>query len=354
MTPEIIQQTLAKLGAMLMVGFLGTTPQDESVQLMGRHIEDGKVGAVLLLGRNTQDGPQKLKELSAFFQKKAKAQSPLLVAIDGEGGCIKRLLSKDGYVELPSAKKLAKMPEEESKVLLQKYMQQLAGLGINWNLAPVVDTEVETEKGCIGRLERSFSRDPEIAVKYSRKFIEAIQKSGMAFCLKHWPGLGADTGDTHQGMTDLTEVWDQKRDMEPFNLLVSEIHKENSRQIIPVMTAHSVHKKLDEESPSLTFSVKVIQEQRAKWPSDILFVSDDLEMGALDDFELGDKIIRAIMAGNDVLIISQYRNYHPQKVDKIFQHVEKTLHGEEHQARALSKRIDESYERIQQFKKFYF
>ncbi|PLX30415.1 MAG: hypothetical protein C0582_00640 [Alphaproteobacteria bacterium] len=69
---------------------------------------------------------------------------------------------------------------------------------------------------------------------------------------------------------------------------------------------------------------------------------------------MGDKIIRAILAGNDVLIISQFQEHDSSKVDKIFQHVEKTLQGEEHQARALSKRIDESYERIQQFKKFYF
>lgn len=350
-TAEIIQQTLAKFGVMLLVGFLGTGDDHDDLKGVMNHIQNNKVGGVLLLQRNTKEGPEKLKKLIADLKKKNQSNK-IWVAIDGEGGVVKRLT--DGYnIQLPSAKEISKMPDDKSDKLLKAYMKQLSDLGINWNLAPVVDVEVATETGCIGRLERSYSRDPDVVVNWGYRLVESIQKHHMGFCLKHWPGLGADVGDTHKGMTDLTEVWREKRDTEPFNLLVTEINKTYPNKIIPVMTAHSIHKRLDDKAPSLTFSQKVIEDQRRKWPAEILFVSDDLDMGALDDFELGDKLVRAILAGNDVLIFSQYRNYDPEKVDKIHQSLQQALEKNDEQAKMLVKRIDESFDRIEKFKQDY-
>tara|TARA_B000000565_G_scaffold231927_1_gene190989 strand:- start:36452 stop:37522 length:1071 start_codon:yes stop_codon:yes gene_type:complete len=353
-TTEIIQQTLAKFGAMLLVGFLGTDHGNNDIRRIEDHIGSGKVGGVLLLHRNIQEGPKKLKNLIHQFKMKAPADRPLLVAIDGEGGVVKRLMKEDGYdIQLPSAKKLAQMSTADSDKLLQVYMKQLSDLGINWNLAPVVDVEVATETGCIGRLERSFSKSPKKVAYHGYQLIQAIQEAGMAFCLKHWPGLGADVGDTHKGMTNLTNVWSRERDAEPFNLIVKEISKNRPNKTIPVMTAHSVHEGLDSGAPSLTFSEQVIEGQRKKWQAEVLFVSDDLDMGALDGFELGEKVVRAILAGNDVLIFSQYRNYDPEKVDKIYQSLQQALEKNDKQAEMLIKRINESFNRIEKFKADY-
>jgi beta-N-acetylhexosaminidase len=338
-----------------MLGFEGTVPSDEGVRLVAKQIEEEKIGGVLLLQRNTKDGPKVLQDLTKYLCQSIPVRSkPLLVAIDGEGGKVKRLTKEHGYIELPTAKEMAALSSKDFESRLNPYIAQLKSLGINWNLAPVVDIEVEKEKGCIGRLKRSYSENPEEVKKFVAKVVEAHIKQGLATCFKHWPGLGADMGDTHQGMTDLTKVWDKERDEAPFHEVIQWFKERKFWQKPAVMTAHSIHKGLDSESPSLTFSEKMIAQQREKWGLDNLFVSDDLDMGALDAYEIGDKVVRALLAGNDIVIISQYRNYDSEKVEKIQEHIMKILAQQTDIAAKLEQRINESYERVQAFKKSWF
>ncbi len=155
-------------------------------------------------------------------------------------------------------------------------------------------------------------------------------------------------------MTDLTEVWDKKRDEEPFNKLISALRKRNPPRKLAVMTAHSVHRGVDAKAPSLTFSHKMIADQRAKWGVDNLFISDDLDMGALDAYEVGEKVVKAILAGNDVVILSQYRNIDPEKVDKARDYVINVLKKNDKDAQQLKKRIEDSYDRVMAFKQSWF
>lgn len=346
---------LEKLSTLLMVGFLGTSPSEETVQEMGRLIQERQVGSVLLLKRNTEQGPEVLKQLTQYLLAQMPEQNgPLLIAIDGEGGRVKRLLKSDGYTELPSAKEMAKLSEADFKALLDPYVVQLKNLGINWNLAPVVDVEVETERGCIGRLERSYSTDPKVVRHFAELVFQGYADKKIATCFKHWPGLGADMGDTHQGMTDLTEVWHETRDEAPFHEIIGGLKEKGIPQKIAVMTAHSVHRGLDPEVPSLTFSEKLIAQQRDKWGVDNLFISDDLDMGALDAFDVGDKVVRALLAGNDMVILSQYRNYDSKKIAKVRAHVKAVLEKQDDAAERLARRIEESAARVAAFKKSWF
>ena len=239
--------------------------------------------------------------------------------------------------------------QSQKELLKENPTKALASIMTNLS-----DVEVETEHGCIGRLERSYSSDPQVVRKYAELMLKKHAQQRIATCLKHWPGLGADSGDTHQGMTNLTKVWKSERDEAPFHVLIESLKKTQPYQKVAVMTSHTVHTQLDPKVPSLTFSKKIIADQREKWGINNLFISDDLDMGALDDFLVGDKVVRALLAGNDIVILSQYRNYDETKVQKIHAYVRNILEKNDDQAIDLKKQIEESYGRVRDFKRSWF
>lgn len=149
-----------------------------------------------------------------------RAGEPLTVSVDEEGGLVQRLSEIIG--ELPSAQQMAEtMSPEQVRDLMAEHGKKVRDLGITVDFAPVVDLAggQEVSDNAIG--SRSFSADPKVAADYARAYSEGLQQAGVTPVLKHFPGHGHATGDSHMGAVTTPPLEQmQGNDLLPFRELV--------------------------------------------------------------------------------------------------------------------------------------
>ncbi|MEA2621136.1 MAG: beta-N-acetylhexosaminidase [Chloroflexota bacterium] len=179
------QPTLAQLiGQKLMITMSGAAP---SAALLGR-VRRGEIGGVVLLGANVES-PSQLTDLTRRLQQAAAAggQPRLLIAVDQEGGSIKRV------PWAPPTKTVPEMGRTGSKSVAQNQGARtgaaLAGLGINVDLAPVADVPRST-RSFIYQQGRAFSFDATVTTRLADAFATGLGNEGVASAMKHFPGLG--------------------------------------------------------------------------------------------------------------------------------------------------------------------
>lgn len=334
-----------KIGQMLMIGFRGLEVDRKHpvvLDIIHRHI-----GSVVLFDydvparssvRNVES-PEQLKTLIDSLQSFSK--KPLLIAIDHEGGRITRLKEKFGFPETFSAHYLGQKNDLQFTFSQAQEMARLLSfLGINLNLAPVVDLNANPENPVIGKLERSFSADPEVVFRHAEKFIRAHHNQEVLCTLKHYPGHGSSTEDSHLGLVDITETWTEA-ELQPYRELIE-------RGVVDaVMTAHVFNKHLDPEFPA-TLSQRVIKGLlREKMNFDGVVISDDMQMGAIANaYGLKTAIYRAIDAGVDILAFANNSIFDAEIAVKSVKIIKELIRT---QKIGIS-RIDESYKRITKLK----
>jgi len=335
-----------RIGQMLMIGFHGTHAPKESQ--ICKDIQHYNVGSVILFDYNPVDKnkPKNIatKKQLATLTKELQACSrdgKLLIAVDQEGGRVQRLKSKYGfYGKFPKASDVIKMDQSKIKETYTKMSQELKSVGINYDLAPVVDLDINMKNHVIHGLGRSFGKDPKTVAKYASTFIDAMHSNGVLTSIKHFPGHGSSVGDTHKGFVDVTNLW-QKVELEPYRLLKDKADT--------VMVAHVFNKKIDAKYPA-SLSYKTITKMlRWKLGYHGVVITDDLQMGAISNkYGLKNTLKLAINAGDDILLIGNQLD--PKKtvstkrlVDTIVTLVQK---GE-----VTEKSINKAYKRIQELKK---
>jgi beta-N-acetylhexosaminidase len=181
------------LGQRIMVGLTGTTASSALL----REVREGSVGSVILFSANIVSQPQTLG-LTGALQQAARAggNPPLLIAVDQEGGEVKRLPSGPPDLSPPEIADTGStaMAASEGRAT-GRYLRQW---GINMDLAPVVD--VPTFRGAfIERQSRAFSFDAASVAKYATAFALGLQGEHVAATAKHFPGLGSARADTDDG-----------------------------------------------------------------------------------------------------------------------------------------------------------
>src|SRR5699024_4370168 len=196
-----------KIGQMLNIGFRGMSV-DESSHIR-RDIQQYHLGGVTLFDydvpkdtayRNIRSETQ-LKALTQELQQ--LSPTPLFIAIDQEGGKVARLKPKYGFPASVSAQYLGELNNLDStRFYARETAQTLAELGINVNLAPVVDLNSNPQNPVIGGLERSFSSDAQTVIKHASAYIETLHDYGILTTLKHFPGHGSSEKDSHKGVVD--------------------------------------------------------------------------------------------------------------------------------------------------------
>ena len=289
------------VGQMLMVGFYGETlEQDPETLAM---LEEIRPGSVILFdkkaGQPNITSPQQLKTLTARIQN--NSPSPVFIAIDAEGGYVNRLKKEYGFsVVVPSAAQLGNGTTQQTKQVAEKLAIELKEFGINWNLAPVVDVNINPTSPAIGDLDRSFSSNPTTVAEHATAFITGLKTQSVVPALKHFPGHGSATEDTHLGMTDITQTYQRDKELAPYEYLISNGYND------PIMTAHIVNNNLDPTSTPATLSAPIIT---GMLRNDLNFqgvvISDDMQMGAIvEKYELEKAAIQAIQAGVDVVMIA--------------------------------------------------
>jgi len=334
-----------KIGQMLKIGFRGMDISESDH--IKRDLQQYHLGGVVLFdydvprkeaARNIES-PAQVKKLVS--QLKETADIPLLVTIDQEGGRVARLKPRYGFAPTVSSQYLGQINNPDST---RKYASAtasaLSSLGINVNLAPVVDVNVNPDNPIIGGIERSFSSDPDMVSRHARIFIQAHHDKGIITTLKHFPGHGSSEDDSHLGITDVSGLWAEK-ELIPYQKLIA------SGDADIIMTAHIFNENWDPDYPA-TLSGHVINEMlRQDLGYNGVVMSDDMQMKAIRaEYGLETAVKKAIQAGVDILSFANNSVYDAEIVPKTHRIIKKLVKSGE----ISEARINESYERIKKLK----
>lgn len=336
-----------KIGQMIMAGFRGYHINDE--HSIAFDVEKRNLGGVILFDYDLRAGspkrniksPEQVKQL--IEELKSRASSPLLVAADYEGGKIVRLKERFGFPATLSPEALGR--KNDAQLTYRESLKMattLHDLGFNINLAPVVDVRINDDNPVIARLGRSFSVSPGKVTDHAIAFIKGHRARGMLTSLKHFPGHGSSSTDSHLRFTDITKTW-TKDELIPFEKIIREGMADT------VMIAHVYNARLDKDYPA-TLSKKIVTGMlRKELGFEGLVFSDDIEMKAIaDNFSLETTLLRTINAGVDMIITAYNRGEDgSDTVGDMILTVEKLVK----EGKISRERIDKSYERIRALKK---
>ena len=285
-------------GQLLLVGFAGTAPGQPGVEAVARQIAEGAISGVLLLDRNIE-GPSQLARLTARLSREGKP----FIAIDQEGGRVARLRPRKGFARWHSAREVARRHGADGAAgYYAPRARELARLGINLNLGPVVDLDLGAASPVIGRLGRAFSSDPAEVAATAQAFVEAHRVAGVATALKHFPGHGSARVDSHDSLPDVTATWHEE-ELAPFRDLA------RAGMIDMVMTAHLMHPAFS-DAPGVpsSLSARTVNAIRTELGFGGVVITDDLQMGAVSALhDPAEAAIRALAAGSDLVILAASR-----------------------------------------------
>jgi len=334
-------QTLDQMaGQMIVVGFAGDDASDASVKAVAAEIASGDLGGVMYLKTNVKS-LKAVKAMNAAFRA-ASPDLPPFITLDQEGGAVERLTADVGFTEMPNAKTIAANDTPaEAEAAYAKMADGVAAEGFTVNFGPVADLNINPNNQIIAKYGRSFSKNGATVASYDEAFIKAHHDAGLLTALKHFPGHGSSTADSHAGFVDISKTWSPV-ELEPYKQLFADGYADF------VMVGHLYHK----DYAGTDQSVKLPASLSPDWIEGVLrgqlkfggvVISDDLEMGAIrKQFDLHDTVVRAVNAGIDVLLFSNTAAYSPGLADK----VRGILVAEAESDPAFKAKVVASYQRI--------
>lgn len=330
-----------KIGQMLMMGVPDNVPDTGTAFF--KEVKAGKIGGITLYERHLTPlaSAENLKALIAFYQ--TAAPMPLFVSITQEGGLVNRLKPKYGFLPIPSAAYLGTVNNVDStKYYADNTAFTLSRLGININFAPVVDV-YSAANPVLGSRERTYSANPDIIITHAAQTILSHNYFKVATVLKHFPGHGSSTTDTHLQLTDVSTTWN-RAELKPYEALIK-------RGLVKaVMTAHIVNTQLDSDRWPATLSNKMITGVlRGELHFSGVVFSDDMQMKAISaQYNLKEALEKAINAGVDVLLFSgNVPGGPPVTASHLITLIEELVT----EGKLSVQTIDAAYRRIRQLKK---
>jgi beta-N-acetylhexosaminidase len=274
----------ARAAAVLVVGIPGVTTADDSA---AQQVMDLGVSGVFLAASNVRTADQVTALIAGL---RARAPRPLVVATDGESGRVSVLRAVIGSG--PSPRRLARQDTpDEVRVFAAGLGSRLKALGVDLDLAPVLDLDDGPYDGVIG--DRSFGTSPEQVATYAEAFREGLSDSGVLSALKHFPGQGRSGADTHlRPATVDTTVSDLVgHDLVPFQRLID-------AGAPVVMMNHLDYTALDAGLPA-SLSPAAYALLRSMGFSGAA-ITDSLGMGAVNTrWDFPEATVRAVAAGAD-------------------------------------------------------
>lgn len=274
--------------------FAGGNPADLSALISTRHI-----GSVVLIG-NWNNGTAAAKTAADALQSYAPSGNQLIVSTDQEGGQVQHLKGS-GFDTMPSAVAQGQMSADTLRSSAKTWGGQLKQAGINVDLAPVLGTvQVKRSSNApIGALNRDFGLDSNGNAQHGIAFVEGMRDAGVGATVKHYPGLGAVTGNTDfttEGILDTTTTLDDE-EIGAFNTTI--------KQAKPAMVMMSLatYQRIDSSAPA-AFSSKIIDGTlRGSVGYDGVVISDSLSAAAVSGIATKDLGVRLVDAGGDLACI---------------------------------------------------
>ncbi|MGM0575179.1 MAG: beta-N-acetylhexosaminidase [Myxococcota bacterium] len=285
----------ARAASLLMVGFDGLEPSED----LRAFVREGPPAGVVLFGRNVASTAQVarlIRDLRALWPADGP---PPLVAVDQEGGPVRRLKPPTcpEVAPFPAAADVAAPDDPDlTRAVGRVTGRQLAALGFDLDFAPVLDVDSNPANPIIGR--RAFGRDPETVTRHGLAYAAGLADAGVLSCGKHFPGHGDTDLDSHLALPHLAH--DPARldrvELAPFRAAVA-------AGLPALMTAHIVYEALDQDWPA-TLSPRVIPPLlRDRMGFDGVVISDDLEMAAVADRDPWTLARRGLEATVDLFLV---------------------------------------------------
>ncbi len=284
-----------KIGQLFMVGFMGTAVTPE----LAAFIKDYKPGGVILFSRNLESIEQ-IVDLTNDLQR-CSPKSPLLISIDQEGGRVSRL--PKGFTIFPPCELLGRCNSSElAYAAAATIAKELKAVGINMNMAPVLDVNSNPDNPVIG--DRAFGSTPDLVSELALVTAAGLQDNKVVACGKHFPGHGDTNVDSHK---ELPVVEASRERLETIEL--PPFRRAITAGIPTLMTAHVLYHALDDRLPATLSPAVITDLLREELRYDGVVLTDDLEMHAIvDHYGPGEAAVRAFQAGCDVLLICKDRD----------------------------------------------
>lgn len=303
----------AQVGQRFVGGFPGKEMSPEFIRL----VKEYKLGNVILFEHNVESMPQ-LKRLCQDIQELVREETghSAFITIDQEGGVVTRLPG-DGC-NVPGEMATAATGDPENAELLAGITaRELKRLGVNFNLAPVMDVNNNPANPVIG--VRSFSDQPEVAAEYGIAAVRGYQREKVMACAKHFPGHGDTAVDSHLGLPVIDKTLEE---LEALELIPFRAVFENG--IPAVMTSHILFPKLEKEKIPCTMSRHIITDiLKGRLGFKGLVLSDCTEMDAIKKFYGTAKGAAAAMAaGVDMVFVSHTAELLEQAILEVYRDVD--------------------------------
>lgn len=331
-------QTLDQMaGQMIIVGFQGDDVDDRSVARLGDEIAASELGGVMFLKTNVAS-LKKVKAMNEVFRAAAPPGLPPFITIDQEGGAVERLTEDVGFTEVPRAQQVAESRSPaQAQALYATMAEAIADLGFTVNFGPVVDLALNPDNQVIAKFGRAFGKTAAGVVPYAEAFVAAHRAAGVLTALKHFPGHGSSTADSHEGFVDITKTW-QETELEPYRTMIADGLADF------VMVGHLIDTDVAADGMPSSLSPDWIDGVlRRDLGYQGVVISDDLEMGAIrDHFKLAEAVVRAVEAGMDVLLFSNTADYRAGLADEVRDILVSAANADP----VFKARIEESYGRI--------
>ncbi|WP_124727174.1 beta-N-acetylhexosaminidase [Staphylospora marina] len=291
-----------KIGQMMMVGFRGETPTEDARKL----VQDMKAGSVILFSNaGNIKHPLQTARLTNGLQRMAeqtRLKIPLIVSVDQEGGSVARLT--EGFTETAGNMSLGAVADEKrTERDAGMIAEELAAVGINMNLAPVLDVNVNPDNPVIGT--RSFGEDPQLVARLGEAFVRAHQKRGVVPTVKHFPGHGDTHVDSHLGLPVIPKSREEFERVElvPFKRAIE-------AGVDVIMTAH-IHVPSLDPTPDLpaTLSKPILTGLlREKLGFEGVIVTDSMTMAGVSGTFGGvpQAAVKAVEAGADIILLPPF------------------------------------------------
>ncbi len=284
-----------RVGQLFMPGFAGTAVTAEVAELLAAC----RPGGLILFSRNLESVDQ-IVALTNELQRRSP-HAPLLIAVDQEGGRVSRL--PQGFTIFPACGLIGRCESTElAYAAASVTAAELRAVGINMNLAPVLDVQTNPANPVIG--DRAFGSEPAIVCELGLATVFGLQNGRVVACGKHFPGHGDTAADSHRELPVVTASRERLEEVElrPFRYAIA-------HGLASVMTAHVVYPALDAKRPATLSPAILTGLLRTELHFDGLVLTDDLEMRAIvDHCSIGEAAVQALQAGADILLICQDRN----------------------------------------------
>ena len=313
-----------KVGQLLMIGIHGKTLNDDAKFMLNEY----RVGGIILFDRNMESKDQ-VKSLITDINKTGKSAglTPLFIGIDQEGGAVARM--EDQLIKVPPAEALGKEPIEQAVSLAKQSGTELKGLGFNINFAPVADLGLT--------YGRSFSTNPDEAVRYASAVGKAYDEAGLWYSYKHFPGIGKTDVDLH---ADTSVVPVSKETLLNADTKVFvDLIKQSKPNTYAIMVSHAMYPQIDADHPSSLSKAIITDWLRKDMGYNGVVVTDDMDMGALaKHYTFGDMAVQSILAGSDILLVCHEYEHMQEAYNGLMKAVK--------DGRISKERLDESVKRI--------